>query len=50
MEGKPPVLIRAMQACGALLVKTREAAEFIEETLDSRNLLLQEFVSSRSGV
>ncbi|SJL01014.1 uncharacterized protein ARMOST_04328 [Armillaria ostoyae] len=45
MEGKPPVLIRAMQACGALLVKTREAADFIEETLDSRNLLLQEFAS-----
>ncbi|KAK0191728.1 fungal-specific transcription factor domain-containing protein [Armillaria mellea] len=45
MEGKPPVLIRAMQACGALLVKTREAVEFIEETLDSRNLLLQEFAS-----
>ncbi|KAK0455638.1 fungal-specific transcription factor domain-containing protein [Desarmillaria tabescens] len=45
IEGKPPVLVRAMQACGALFVKTRQAAEFIEETLDSRNLLLQEFAS-----
>ncbi|KAK0205793.1 hypothetical protein DFS33DRAFT_1416386 [Desarmillaria ectypa] len=45
MEGKPPVLVRAMQACGALLVKTRQAAQFIEETLNSRNLLLQEFAS-----
>ncbi|KAG7441573.1 uncharacterized protein BT62DRAFT_473432 [Guyanagaster necrorhizus] len=45
IERKPYVLVRAMQACGALFVKTRQAAEFIEETLDSRNLLLQEFAS-----
>ncbi len=37
-----------MQACGALFVKTRQAATFIKETLSSRNLLIPEFVSPRT--
>lgn len=46
MENKPPILLRAMQACGALFVKTRTALNFISETLAStRDVLLQEFVS-----
>ncbi|KAK0457782.1 uncharacterized protein EV420DRAFT_1643639 [Desarmillaria tabescens] len=44
-DNKPSVLIRAMQACGALFVKTRQATAFIEETLSSRNLFVQEFAS-----
>ncbi|PBK65814.1 hypothetical protein ARMSODRAFT_1021852 [Armillaria solidipes] len=40
---KPSILIRAMQACGALFVKTKQAATFIKETLSSRNLLIPEF-------
>ncbi|KAJ3535347.1 hypothetical protein NM688_g6992 [Phlebia brevispora] len=35
VDGKPELLISAMQACGALYVKTRAAGEFIETTLDS---------------
>ena len=45
IEGKPPVLLSAMQACGALYVKTRGAMEFINETLASaRDQLVSEFV------
>ncbi|KAG7444384.1 uncharacterized protein BT62DRAFT_1077724 [Guyanagaster necrorhizus] len=44
-DRKPSVLIRAMQACGALFVKTRQATTFIEETLSSRNLLMREFAA-----
>lgn len=47
-DHKPSILIRAMQACGALFVKTRQAATFIKETLSSRNLLVPEFVSPRT--
>ena len=47
-EGKPPVLLSAMQACGALYVKTRRAANFITNTLISaREILIREFVSLR---
>ncbi|KAK0202278.1 hypothetical protein DFS33DRAFT_1264057 [Desarmillaria ectypa] len=43
-ENKPPVLIRAMQACGALFLKTRRAVNFIAETLSStRDALIHEF-------
>lgn len=46
-EGKPQVLLNAMQACGALFVKTRRAASFITKTLDTaRETLVHEFVSS----
>lgn len=46
IEGKPPLLLRAMQACGALYVKTRKAASFIDQILaDTRETLIQEFVS-----
>ncbi|KAI0064073.1 hypothetical protein BV25DRAFT_1823579 [Artomyces pyxidatus] len=42
-DGKPPILLRAMQACGALFVKTRAAAEFVSVTLEnSRECLIQE--------
>ncbi len=40
-EDKPPILVRAMQACGALFVKTRRATNFISETLSStRDVLI----------
>ncbi|KAG7445659.1 uncharacterized protein BT62DRAFT_171823 [Guyanagaster necrorhizus] len=49
-EDKPPILLRAMQACGALFVKTRRAANFITETLSStRDVLIQEFTKVSSG-
>ncbi|KAK0462101.1 uncharacterized protein EV420DRAFT_1666265 [Desarmillaria tabescens] len=49
-EDKPPILIRAMQACGALFVKTRRAANFITETLSStRDLLIHEFTKVTCG-
>jgi len=44
-ESKPQVLLSAMQACGALFVKTRKAAMFITKTLAyAREVLVQEFV------
>ncbi|KAF9464087.1 fungal-specific transcription factor domain-containing protein [Collybia nuda] len=44
MEDKPLILIRAMQACGALFAKTRTATAFITDTLAStRDTLIQEF-------
>lgn len=46
MENKPPILINAMQACGALYVKTPAATHFINATLASaRDMLIGEFVS-----
>ena len=46
VDGKPEILISAMQACGALYVKTQAAAMFIDETLASaRDQLVSEFVS-----
>jgi hypothetical protein len=39
------MLLRAMQACGALFVKTPVAQAFVEKTLGtSRDLLIREFV------
>ncbi|KAK0243899.1 hypothetical protein EDD85DRAFT_806025 [Armillaria nabsnona] len=49
-EDKPPILVRAMQACGALFVKTRRATNFISETLSStRDVLIQEFTKVSCG-
>jgi hypothetical protein len=46
MEDKPDMLTRAMQACGALFVKTERANNFISETLAcKRDTLIKEFVS-----
>ncbi|KAJ4483676.1 hypothetical protein J3R30DRAFT_3283945 [Lentinula aciculospora] len=43
-EGKPPFLINAMQACGAIFVKSKTAATFITTTLRvSRKFILEEF-------
>ncbi|KAI0248203.1 fungal-specific transcription factor domain-containing protein [Lactifluus subvellereus] len=43
-ELKPPMLLRAMQACGALFVKTAVARAFVEKTLDTcRDFLIREF-------
>lgn len=47
IEGKPQVLLSAMQACGALYVKTTAAMNFIDDTLSSaREQLMSEFVSA----
>ncbi|KAI0033461.1 hypothetical protein K488DRAFT_47667 [Vararia minispora EC-137] len=44
VELKPPILIRSMQACGALFAKTKVADAFIERTLGSmRQNLVMEF-------
>ncbi|KAG6853956.1 hypothetical protein C0991_012102 [Blastosporella zonata] len=44
MEDKPLILVRAMQACGALFVRTDVATAFIDETLSStRDALILEF-------
>ncbi|KAG6821024.1 hypothetical protein H0H93_007914 [Arthromyces matolae] len=46
-EQKPPVLLGAMQACGALFVKTRKASIFINKTLASaREALVSEFAKN----
>ncbi|KAF8070356.1 fungal-specific transcription factor domain-containing protein [Lyophyllum atratum] len=46
-DEKPPVLLGAMQACGALFVKTRKASMFITKTLASaREALVQEFAKN----
>ena len=46
VDGKPQILLSAMQACGALYVKTAAAGHFINETLRSaREQLMSEFVS-----
>ncbi|VDB91845.1 unnamed protein product [Peniophora sp. CBMAI 1063] len=42
LRDKPPILVHAMQACGALFVNTQEANEFVIDTLNStRDQLLQ---------
>ncbi|KAK0187485.1 hypothetical protein F5146DRAFT_1206235 [Armillaria mellea] len=47
IEDKPPVLVRAMQACGALFLKTRRAVNFITDTLSStRDALIHEFTKA----
>ncbi|KAH0577989.1 hypothetical protein H2248_007013 [Termitomyces sp. 'cryptogamus'] len=43
MEDKPLILVRAMQACGALFVRTSQATAFIDEILSTRNTLVAEF-------
>ncbi|KAF7422889.1 hypothetical protein PC9H_011053 [Pleurotus ostreatus] len=49
VDGKPPILILAMQACGALFVKTRTALNFINDVLSStRDTLIQEFTKNPS--
>lgn len=46
VELKPPILLRAMQACGALFVKTKTAEAFVSKVLNnSRDTLVGEFVS-----
>ncbi|KAF9268772.1 hypothetical protein L218DRAFT_917817 [Marasmius fiardii PR-910] len=43
VEGRPPLLLIAMQACGALYVRTRQAAAFILNTLTAaREILVEE--------
>ena len=50
-EGKPLVLLGAMQACGALFVKNATAMAFIDETLAlTRDTLIREFVSMRPSL
>ena len=47
VDGKPSILISAMQACGALYVRTHAAMKFIDDTLASaRDQLVGEFVSN----
>ncbi|KAF8893927.1 fungal-specific transcription factor domain-containing protein [Infundibulicybe gibba] len=47
LQNKPPVLLSAMYACGALFVKTKKAANFISNTLTSaREALVQEFAKN----
>lgn len=46
LDEKPDILILAMQACGALYVKTPTAAQFIDRTLSStRDQIVAAFVS-----
>ncbi len=46
IDNKPALLVNAMQACGALYVKTKKAGAFIEQTLaTARDSLVQAFVS-----
>lgn len=46
LEGKSPLLAAAMQACGALYVKTRTAMNFIDSVLArARDELVVELVS-----
>lgn len=43
IKGKSPVLQSAMQACGALYVKTKKASQFIQRTLsEAREVLIDE--------
>jgi hypothetical protein len=49
MDRKPPILLSAMQACGALYVKTPAANEFVNNTLASaRDTLIGEFARKSS--
>ena len=42
---KPPILLKTMQACGALFAKTKVADAFVQRTLESsRETLVIEFV------
>ncbi|EMD37597.1 hypothetical protein CERSUDRAFT_114245 [Gelatoporia subvermispora B] len=45
--GKPPILLSAMRACGALYVRTRAATDYIDSTLASaRDELIAEFAQN----
>lgn len=45
-DGKPPILLTAMRACGALYMKTRTAINYIDSILaQARDELVVEFVS-----
>lgn len=43
-EIKPLIFIRAMQACGAIFVKTPVAQAFVEKSLSSCRDLIRDFV------
>ncbi|KAG7449593.1 uncharacterized protein BT62DRAFT_962970 [Guyanagaster necrorhizus] len=46
IDNKPALLVNAMQACGALYVKTRKAVTFIEQVLaTARDSLVQAFAA-----
>ncbi|KAH9062376.1 fungal-specific transcription factor domain-containing protein [Lactarius vividus] len=48
-ELKPPMMLRAMQACGALFVRTPVAQAFVEKTLDtSRELIIRDLTKPSS--
>uniref|UniRef100_A0A0W0FWN4 Xylanolytic transcriptional activator regulatory domain-containing protein n=1 Tax=Moniliophthora roreri TaxID=221103 RepID=A0A0W0FWN4_MONRR len=50
VEGRPALLLKAMQACGALFLKTRQAASFIMQTLaTTRETLADEFTKLDTG-
>jgi hypothetical protein len=44
LELKPPMFLRAMQACGAIFVKTPVAQAFVEKTLSTCQELIRDFV------
>jgi hypothetical protein len=47
-DGKPPVLMRLMQACGALFVRTKPAAQFVAQVLTTaREEIINEYVCHR---
>ena len=49
LERKPAILLRVMQACGALFVKTQLASNFVSATLSStQQTLMQEMVRATS--
>ena len=47
VEGRPPILLDTMRACGALFMKTRKSAAFVKQSLaNTREVLLKELVST----
>lgn len=45
MEDQPPLVRKAIHACGALYVKTKKATVFMDQVLaDTREALIQEYV------
>jgi hypothetical protein len=46
MERKPPMIVRAMQACGAIFFKTPVAQAFVEKMLGTSRDMVHEFVSA----
>ncbi|KAF8995473.1 fungal-specific transcription factor domain-containing protein [Cyathus striatus] len=50
-KGKSPILVTAMQACGALFVRTQKASQFVTMTLNSaRDALVKDFAKNSSDV